>query len=92
MDKNNLYGSAIPQSLPASGLKWLDPAKFNLDKYDDNSSRGSVLEANLECPKELHELSNYYPLAPNKLGMKKEMLSVYQLKTADDYDISIRNV
>ena len=29
-------------------LKWLDPAKFNLDKCDDNSWRGCILEVDLE--------------------------------------------
>ena len=36
------------------GFKWLDPATFNLDEYDDNSSRGCVLKVDLGYPKELH--------------------------------------
>ena len=27
--------------------------KFNLCKYDDNNSRGTIIEADVECPKEL---------------------------------------
>ena len=36
-------------------FKWLDPAKFNLDKYDNDSSIDYVLELDLGYPKELHE-------------------------------------
>ena len=35
---------------PASEFKWLDPAEFNLDKCDDNSWRGCILEVDLESP------------------------------------------
>ena len=53
--------------LPTGGFKWLDPAKFNLNKYDNNSSRDCILEVDLEYPKELNELRNDYPhkLAPD---------------------------
>ena len=62
MDKNNLYSYAMSKSLPMGGFKWLDPAKFNLDKYDNNSLRDFILEVHLEYPKELHELHNDYQL------------------------------
>ena len=68
--------------LPMGEFKRLDPAKFNLDKY--NSSRGSIEELDLEYPKELHELHNYYSLAPDKLEIKRKMSSYYQLKIADN--------
>ena len=32
-----------------------------------------VLEADFEYPKELHELLNDYPLAPDKLDIKREI-------------------
>ena len=63
--------------LPMGGLKRLNPAKFNLDKYDDITSRGCVLEFDFEFPKELHKLHDGYPLALDKLEIKKEM-SDYQ--------------
>ena len=79
------------KSLPTGGFKWLDFAKFDLDKYYDNSSRGFVLEVAQEYPEELHEFHNDYPLVPDKLDIKREMLSDYQLKMADDYT-SIGNI
>ena len=75
-----------------SGFKWIDPAKFNLGKYDDNSSRGCILEADSQYPKELKEFHNDYSLAPDKLEIKREILSDYKLKIADDYNISISNI
>ena len=41
---------------------------------------------------ELRELHSDYPLAPDKIEIKREMLSEYQLKIADLYNISIGNV
>ena len=38
------------------------------------------------------ELHNDYPLAPDKIEMKREVLSNYQLKVADHYNIPIDNV
>ena len=40
----------------------------------------------------LRELHDHYPLAPDKIEIKKETLSNYRLKIADLYNISIGNV
>ena len=63
-----------------------------MNKYTSNSSKGCVLWVDLEYPKELRELYNDYPLVPDKIEIKREMLSDYQLKIADLYNISIGNV
>ena len=78
--------------LPTSGFKWIDPKEFDLNKYTSNSSKGYVLEADLGYPEELRELYNYYSLAPDKIEIKREMLSDYQLKIADLYNIPMGNV
>ena len=78
--------------LPTSGFKWIDPKEFDLNNYTSSSSKGCVLEVDLEYPKELRELHNDYPLAPDKIEIKREMLSDYQLKMADLYNISICNI
>ena len=66
-----------------SGFKWIDPKQFDLNKYTSNSSKGCVLEFDLEYSKELHELHNDYSLAPDQIEIKTEMLSQYPLKIAD---------
>ena len=45
-----------------------------------------------EYPKQLCELHNDYSLAPDKIKVKRKMLSEYQLRTADHYKIPIGNV
>ena len=92
LDENNLYGYAMSKFLPASGFKWLDPKEFHLNKYTSYSSKGCVLEIDLEYPKEIRELHDDYLLLPDKIEIKREMLSDYQLKTADHYNISISNL
>ena len=54
--------------------------------------KGCVIEVGLEYPKELQELNNDYPLAPDKTEIKKEILADYQLKIADHNNIPICNV
>ena len=34
--------------LPTNGSKWIDPKVFDLNKYTGNSSKGCVLEVDLE--------------------------------------------
>ena len=68
--------------LPSSGFKWRDPKEFGLNKFTTNSLKARVLKVDLEYPKELCELHNDYPLAPDKIEIKKK-LSKYQLMIAD---------
>ena len=78
--------------LPTSGFKLVDPKEFDLNKCSSNNSKGCVLEADLEYPKELRDFHNDYPLAPDKMEIKREMLSDFQLKVANLYNIPIGNV
>ena len=59
LDANNLYGYAMSKFQ-------MDISKmFNLNKYTSNSSKVCIIEVDLEYPKELRELHNDYPLAPD---------------------------
>ena len=78
--------------LPTSGFKWIDLKELDLNKYTSNSLKGCVLEVNLEYPKELRELHNDYPLAPDKIEIKREIFFDYQLKIAGLHKIPIGNV
>ena len=92
LDANNLCDYAMSKFLPTSGFKWIDPKEFDLNKYTSNSSKGWILEVDLEYSKELRELDNDYPLAPDKMQIKREMLYDYQLNIADHHNIPIGNV
>ena len=89
---NNLYGYAVSKFFPTSGFKWTGRKEFDLNKHTSNSSKGCVLEVHLVYPKELRELRNDYPLAPDRIGKKREIMSGHQLKITDLYNIPIGNV
>ena len=92
LDTNNSHVYAMSKFFPMRGFKWIDPDEFDLNKYTSNNSKRCVLEVDPEYPKELRELHNDYPLAPDKIEIKREILSKYQLKIADLYNIPIGNV
>src|SRR5688572_22328442 len=57
LDANNLYGWAMSKNLPTHGFEWM-----GADELNDWRSTSSILEVDLEYPKELHDLHNDYPL------------------------------
>ena len=63
-----------------------------MSKYTSNSPKGCILEFDLEYPSEIKDLHNDGPLTPDKIEIKREVLSEYQLKVANLYNISIVNV
>ena len=92
LDANNLYGWAMSQYLPTGNFKWMtdkEISKKNLEKYELDSKEGLILEVDLEYPKELHDLHNDYPIAPEKVKVSKNMLSTYCKKIDEKYNISI---
>ena len=91
LDANNLYGYAMSQYLPTGNFKWLNEKQINnlnLSKYKEDSKRGLILEVDLEYPKELHNIHNDYPLAPEKTKVTKDMLSNYCQEISGKYNIS----
>ena len=74
LDANNLYGWTMSQPLPTNGFKWIEEPNF--EKYDKHSEKGLILEVDLEYPKELHDLHNDYPLAPEKKCVKKRIIRI----------------
>ena len=69
---NNSYGYEMFKFLPTTEFIWIDPREFDLNKYTRNSSKGCILEFDLEYPKQLQELHNDYPLAPVKQKSKEK--------------------
>ena len=84
LDANNLYGWAMSQYLPTGNFKWMtdkEISKMDLGKYKADGKKGLILEVDLEYPKELHDLHNDYPIAPEKVKVSNDMLSAYCKKT-----------
>ena len=77
----------MPKSLPMGGFERIDPVKYSLEKYE-NSLSGCILEVDFRYLKWLHELHDDYTWASDKLETKRKM-SDYQLKIADDYNITV---
>ena len=74
----------MSQPLPDSGFKWLTQNDRKNGKFKRKNGKGWILEIDLEYPKELHELHNDYPLAPEKMSVKKEWLSEYQTELLEN--------
>ena len=60
--------------LLTKGFKYTDPKEFDLNKYTRNSPKGCVLEVDHEYPKELRELHNDFPLAPDNRNQKRKVI------------------
>ena len=93
LNKNNLYGWAMSENLPYREFECLK----NVDELDimsinKKSDVGYILEVDLKYPKELHELHNDYPLAPEKLTFTNNILSHYCKSIADKYDIKVGDI
>ena len=93
LDKNNLYGWSVSEYLPYGEFEWLENVdEFDVNSVNEKSEIGYFLEVDLEYPDELHELHNYYSLAPEKLAVTSDMLSKYCKEIADEYDIKVGDV
>ena len=62
LDANNLYGWAMMKPLPVGDFKWMDEKE--LENWEDTPC---ILEVDLDYPRDLHDLHNDYPLAPERL-------------------------
>ena len=93
LDKNNLYGWAMSEYLPYGEFEWLKNVnELGVMSINEKSDVGYILEVDLKYPKELHELHNDYPLAPEKLTVTNNILSNYCKSIADKYNIKVGDV
>ena len=80
---NNLYGKAMSEYLPYGGFKWVEVNNETINKVNytsDKSLYGYFLEVDLGCPENLHDKQNDFPMAPEKIKVREEMLAPIQLK------------
>ena len=78
----------MSQKLPVDGFKWKKYIlKFYEDfikNYDEESDEGSILEADIEYPKNLHDLHSDLPLLPERMKIdkcSKLICNLYDKKT-----------
>ena len=91
LDANNLYGWAMCKPLATHGFKWMDDDELTSWK-NYGSSNACILEVDLEYPKELHDLHNDYPLAPERLVLGKVEKLVPNLNDKIKYVIHYENL
>ena len=89
LDANNLYGLAMCKKLPYKNIKFV---KDNFTEEDikyynsDYSSKGYILDVDLEYPKECHDKHIDYPLAPEIMNITADMLSDVQKQIYKEYN------
>ena len=86
LDANNLYGWAMSQKLPTKDFKWEEDPDYY--KYIPEG-RGCIVECDLEYPNLCKFNTRRFPLAPEHMIVKEEMLSKYQLKLLEEQEIKL---
>ena len=89
LDANNLYGWAMSQKLPTGNFKWEEP---NYNWRNPPDERGCIIECDLKYPLNTKFKTQKFPLAPEKLKIRKEDLSDYQLNYLSVENKKIGNV
>jgi hypothetical protein len=91
LDANNLYGWAMSEPMPHGNFEWVAESEFaSIDwkTQTDEQSIGYIVECDLEYPKELHDLHNDYPLAPQRMVVSTDLLSQEQKETRAQYKMA----
>ena len=80
LDCNNLYGWAQSQPMPTGGFEWMTESEL-----EDWKNIPCFLEIDCEYPRDLHDLHNDYPLAPECLVLNKVPKLVPNLNNKHNY-------
>ena len=74
LDANNLYGWGISQKLPVNGFKRIKKKckfdKYFIKNYTENTSKGYILEIDVEYLKKLFNLASDLPFLAERKKMK----------------------
>ena len=87
LDANNLYGYAMSLPLPTGGFKWLKEDKWD-DIFKNKEGIRYFIECDLEYLKELHDLHNDYPLAPEKLIVQDDWLTPFCKNLKENFKLA----
>ena len=96
-DSNNLYAFALSQYLPTGGFKWvenLNNFEEKIEKIEDDSDIGYILEVDLHYPDSIHDIQKDLPMCPEKACPKfsKEPKLLATLYDKERYIIHYRNL
>ena len=94
LDVNNLYRWELSQNLPVNGFKWIkNLTKFDedfIENYDENNSKGYILEVNVEYPKNILNLDDDLPFLEERNEIKKCKKLVCNINHKENYVVHIR--
>ena len=84
IDENNLYGSSLCRPLPHSEFSWVDAEGLKqfsdpqqILNLEDEGDYGYLFEVDLVYPRELHETTAAFPLAPEHDYIEEDMFSPF---------------
>ena len=87
LDANNLYGWAMSKPLPTHGFEWM-----KMEELETWELHSCILEVDLEYPKNLHDLHNDYPLAPEQIMVNKVSKLIPNLGDKKKYILHYENL
>ena len=87
LDANNLYGWAMSKQLPTFGFTLMTD-----DELDDWEHLSCIQEVDLEYPEQVHNLHNYYPLAPERVKIGNVEKRILNLKNKINYVVQYVNL
>ena len=87
LDANGLYATAMTKALPVRNFEWMK--KEELENWKNIPC---ILQVDLDYPKELHDLHNEYPLAPEKIKVSGVKKLIPNLKDKEKYVIHHENL
>ena len=103
LDANNVYSweymshmsicliyVSVSQPLPVKNLSKIDEDFIN--NYDEDSDKGYIFDADIEYPRELHDLHSDLQFLPERMKVNKCNKLVCNLYSKNDYVIHIRSL
>ena len=96
LDANNLYGWAMSEPLPVDSFDWIkDLSKTDEDfikKFDKDSDKEYIIEADVKYPKNLHHLHSDLPFLPERMKIDKCSKLACNLYDKKNYVVHIRSL
>ena len=91
-DMNNLYGKAMMSYLPYKGFKWISTTDEHINKVlnkTDNKKHEYILKVDMYLPDELYNQQSDFPMVPEKLIVREDMLSKQEIDMMKKFNIKI---
>ena len=82
-DENNLYGNALRQLLPTSDFCWLTRQEIEALDWQTIATEGEfgyTLKVDMQYPREIHDKTQDFPLAPEPANVTEDMLTQHMLE------------